>query len=212
MHPIRCDPPANCSCDPSDGSSTHCQKHPGIAKKAAWKSPRWKSPVMAIHSPLPLFATPGGFYVDSVSGIPGAPNPVVSAENLRITVQSADIAKEPAHGGRHPQPVHKASTIIRRTHCHSKSNIASVPALNPSRSGPHHRPKNQSVTVRCSLRRDKGRSKEERPRTNGRQRPPKMIPGEGIEPESRLHLRGCISGGLCPRLDRGHIEQAYRFD
>jgi hypothetical protein len=181
---IRCDQSAYCSCATWIATSNlNCPI-------GAWISPRCKSPVTAIHSPLPLFATLRGWLADS--GTRSTLTQCIESQfcprNLRITVHFAVIGKaERSRDGRHPQPVHKARLIIRRSSGHSKGNLyapgsdshqAEAKLLTQTR--PSRLLRGVSAVTNC-----KSRSIEEAAQcTMACQRPPEELP-YGSESETR---------------------------
>ena len=119
---------ASVRCD----QSAHCSARPWIATsnlelpRAAWKTPRCKSPSLAIHSPSPLLATLGVSWRIQTQG----QKLIRCMESSSIHRKSRKPYKFAAIGKAIDHTVvsthsrfHKAITSIRPKQCHGKKNL-----------------------------------------------------------------------------------------
>jgi hypothetical protein len=118
---FRCDQPASCRCTFRSGR-TGC----GSAETLPGDRSGGDRRLWRLSSP----SQPCGTQLILAGGVPTAmrcdPNqrlPVISAANFENTLAICRRRTHTSHDGRHPQPVHKARPIIRRTVLLSKRNL-----------------------------------------------------------------------------------------
>ena len=137
-----------------------CHKQPRTAQ-AAWKSPRCGSPDSGNSFTLTAVCNAfGGFWrIHAPRMSQQCIESSFARRNLRINRAICRHREKQSRDGRHPQPVHKARLIIRRTSRHSKREME----WTLSNDGPA-----------MTFQNDESRSSKERLSHNGRQRPPKF--------------------------------------